>query len=136
MQSVVIDANVVLHSLLHQGRGSEKLDPLLEKSDLVAPWLWRLEVANAVLVHTRRKLLTEVEAIRILRLIDETPVEIVPEPAERTASSLAEIGKTYHLTAYDAVYLDLADRLGLPLFTRDEKLRDAAKKAGVKLFGE
>jgi predicted nucleic acid-binding protein len=136
MQPVVIDANVVLHSFLHGGRQSAKLDPLLEKSALVAPWLWRLEVANAVLVHMRRKLLTEAEAIRILRLIDEMPVEIVPEPDERTATNLLQIGKTYQLTAYDAVYLDLADRRGLPLFTLDQKLRDAAKRAGVPLLQE
>jgi predicted nucleic acid-binding protein len=136
MQPVVIDANVVLHSLLHKGPQSAKLNPLLEKSALIAPWLWRLEVANALLVHMRRKLLTEAEAIRILRLIDEMPIEIVPEPDERTATNLLQIGKTYQLTAYDAVYLDLADRRGLPLFTLDQKLREAAKRAGVSLLQE
>ncbi len=35
---------------------------------------------------------------------------------------------------YDAQYLELALRLGLPLATLDKDLRKAAKKAGVPLY--
>jgi predicted nucleic acid-binding protein len=40
----------------------------------------------------------------------------------------------YGLTAYDAVYLELAQRRKLPLATLDDDLRKAAKKAKVKLI--
>lgn len=40
----------------------------------------------------------------------------------------------YGLTAYDAAYVDLAVREGLPLATLDGRMRDAALKAGVILF--
>jgi predicted nucleic acid-binding protein len=69
-------------------------------------------------------------------LLDELPVEFIPEPAGRTSASLAQIARPYQLSAYDAVYLDLADRLGLPLFTRDNNLRSAAARAGVPLVGQ
>ena len=38
------------------------------------------------------------------------------------------------LSAYDASYLELALRLGIPLAMLDEDLQKAAKKAGVKTF--
>jgi predicted nucleic acid-binding protein len=40
------------------------------------------------------------------------------------------------LTAYDAVHLDLAINLNLPLFTRDKNLRAAANGVGVPLVEE
>jgi predicted nucleic acid-binding protein len=42
--------------------------------------------------------------------------------------------RSFQLTAYDAVYLDLARREGLPLATLDKGLRAAAVKAGVALL--
>lgn len=38
------------------------------------------------------------------------------------------------LSAYDASYLELGLRRGLPLATLDEDLQKAAKRAGVKRF--
>ena len=37
---------------------------------------------------------------------------------------------------YDAAYLELAQRRGLPLATLDKKLRDAATAEGVILLGQ
>jgi predicted nucleic acid-binding protein len=38
------------------------------------------------------------------------------------------------LSAYDAAYLELARRKSIPLGSRDEPLKAAAKKSGVKLL--
>ena len=46
-----------------------------------------------------------------------------------------QLARRYKLSAYDASYLELALRLGMPLATLDEDLKKAAKKAGVKKFG-
>ncbi|MGA3066047.1 MAG: type II toxin-antitoxin system VapC family toxin [Tepidisphaeraceae bacterium] len=133
MSSIVVDASIVLAWLFDEDRAAAKLKPLIEKSDLIAPWLWRLEVANAVLVRLRRKSITETQAARVLRVLDELEIDLIPEPADRTAASLTQIARPHQLSAYDAVYLDLAIRMGLPLFTRDENLRAAAKRTGVPL---
>jgi predicted nucleic acid-binding protein len=42
--------------------------------------------------------------------------------------------RAHQLSAYDAVYLELARREGLPLATLDQRLRVAAKAAGVGSF--
>jgi predicted nucleic acid-binding protein len=39
----------------------------------------------------------------------------------------------YELTAYDAAYLELAQRKGLGLATLDQRLHSAALRAGVKV---
>jgi predicted nucleic acid-binding protein len=136
MAAIIIDASVTLAWLFEEDRATANIKPILDKSKLTAPWLWRLEVANAVLVRQRRKALTEAQATHILRLLDELPIEFIAQPAGRTATSLAEIARPHQLSAYDAVYLDLAVTLALPLFTRDTNLRAAAKRTGVPLVDE
>ena len=84
-------------------------------------------------ISERRKIVTEAQAFRLLGLLDELTIELMPEPVARTASGLAQIARPHQLSAYDAIYLDLAIRLGLPLFTRDGNLRAAAARVGVPL---
>ena len=42
------------------------------------------------------------------------------------------LARLYNLTMYDAMYLELALRLGLPLATLDRRLAQAASDAGVE----
>jgi predicted nucleic acid-binding protein len=44
------------------------------------------------------------------------------------------LARHHRLTVYDATYLDVAQRRGLPLATRDQDLADAAKESGVTLI--
>jgi predicted nucleic acid-binding protein len=136
MSRIVIDASSTLAWLFDEDEGGGRLKSILAASDLVAPWLWRLEVTNVILVRERRKVLTEAQASTLLRLIDELTIELAGEPTTRTAAGLAQIARPHQLSTYDATYLDLAVRLGLPLLTRDNNLRAAAKRVGVVLVGE
>jgi predicted nucleic acid-binding protein len=136
MRRIIIDASTTLDWLFDEDTSADRVKAILDTSEIVAPWLWRLEVTNAVLVRERRKLLTEAQSSRLLQLLDELNVELIGEPATRSVMSLAQTARPHQLSAYDAVYLDLAVRLGLPLFTRDNNLKAAAKRAGVALAGE
>lgn len=44
------------------------------------------------------------------------------------------LGLTYRISAYDASYLELALRRGLPLATRDSRFVEAATAAGVEIL--
>lgn len=46
-------------------------------------------------------------------------------------AAVMDLARAYELSAYDAAYLELALRLGLPLATLDVRLRSAAERAGV-----
>jgi predicted nucleic acid-binding protein len=130
---IVIDANIALAWLFNENGSTAKLQAVFDASELLAPSLWLLEVTNAVLVHERRKTLTSPQALQSLQLLDDLAVDLEPEPTTRTATALAHVARPHQLTSYDAVYLDLAVRSGLPLLTRDGNLRAAAGRVGVPL---
>jgi predicted nucleic acid-binding protein len=134
MKRIIIDASITMAWLFDEDSGASKIKSVLDRCELVAPWLWRREVANAVLVRERRKILTEAQGFRLLQLIDQLTIELVAEPVARTATTLAQTARPHQLSSYDAVYLDLAIRLGLPLFTQDNNLRVAAGRVGVPLI--
>lgn len=52
----------------------------------------------------------------------------------QTVGAIISAGREYKLTSYDAAYLELAVRQGLPLATRDKTLKAACKKCGVPVF--
>ncbi len=67
-----------------------------------------------------------------LRLL---PIAIEHRPAVWLAQQVLPLARAYQLSAYDAAYLELAIREGLPLATLDDGLRQAARAAGVALVG-
>jgi predicted nucleic acid-binding protein len=46
------------------------------------------------------------------------------------------LARAYELTGYDATYLELVLRTGRTLATFDRKLAEAARTAGVRVFGD
>jgi len=108
---------------------------LLDGARAVVPALWHLEMANGLIVAERRRILTANETSRCL-----TALEMLLAQAIETSSGFTTMrqalttGRAFHLSAYDAVYLEAARDEGLPLATLDKGLRAAAVSAGVKLI--
>lgn len=101
----------------------------------IVPALWQLEMVNGLVVATRRKDLSAEDADEGLGLIEQLLASsIEPDVDAVSVRRLFHTARAHQLSAYDAVYLELARREGLPLATLDERLRAAAKKAGVELF--
>jgi predicted nucleic acid-binding protein len=97
----------------------------------VVPAIWPLEVANAVLVGERRKRSTEAQAIRWLGYLSALPITVDAETKQRAWSDVLSLARSHNLSAYDAAYLELALRRGLPLASLDDRLKAAAKAVGV-----
>ncbi|MDR1921736.1 MAG: type II toxin-antitoxin system VapC family toxin, partial [Candidatus Adiutrix sp.] len=57
------------------------------------------------------------------------------ETAEQAWTITNLLAERHGLTLYDAAYLELAQRLNLPLATLDADLRTAAKALGLPLLG-
>lgn len=131
--SFVLDASATLAWCFNEDGLGARLASLIGGAQPVAPWLWRLEVANAIMVKERRKLISVAEGARLLALLDDLGVEIAGEPASRTVASIAQLARRHQLSSYDAVYLELATTSALPLLTTDAALRDAAGREGVEL---
>jgi predicted nucleic acid-binding protein len=98
------------------------------------PSLWFLEVANALLVGERRGRCTAADVATWLGFLGALPVHTDPETTARAWSDTLHLARTYNLSVYDAAYLELAIRRGLPLASLDGKLNNAATAAGVPLY--
>jgi len=104
-----------------------------DESVAVVPTLWPLEVANGLLVGERRGRITRAQATRLAEcLLAVLDVQI--DDASDTFKGILPLAREYGLSVYDAAYLELAIRLGLPLATGDGKLAVAAEQCGVDLL--
>lgn len=82
----------------------------------------------------RRKRLNEAQGARILELLSLFPLRVDAPPGPASASRLSQLAQEHSLSAYDAAYLELAERRGLALATFDRGLIRAARAAGVRLI--
>jgi predicted nucleic acid-binding protein len=103
------------------------LDVLAAGGKAWVPALWHLELGN-VLLHAQRKRRIDKAGIeKFLSALDVYDIEVDPETMTVAWSRTLE---SYVLSVYDAAYLELALRRGLPLASLDDSLRRAMQKAG------
>ena len=107
----------------------------LESVHAVVPALWPFEVASVLCTAERRGRMDSAAQAAFLERLRLLPVAIEHRPATWLAQQILPLARTYRLSAYDAAYLELAIREGLPLATLDDDLRGAACAAGVALVG-
>jgi predicted nucleic acid-binding protein len=107
------------------------LDDVASGTPLIVPVLWTFEVANSLLVLARRKRIQPEECGRARRALSRLNPTIDDEGPRAALGKVAELAEKHGLSVYDAAYLELAVRRGLPLASRDAALNKAAKLSGV-----
>lgn len=132
----VVDASVALAWCFEdeQSAHADAVLARLGKEAAVAPSIWPLEVANGLRSAERRGRIDERELPRVLRLLEALPIEVDGMTLQRALADVLPLARAVGLSSYDAAYLDLALRKGLPLATADEYLGQAAVAAGVELL--
>jgi predicted nucleic acid-binding protein len=133
----VLDASIAL-AWCFADEATPATDALLSRladEDAIAPALWRLEVANALTMAERRGRLSVAGLTRSVNLLQRLAVAIDVDGPDRAFRELLDLARSERLTVYDAAYLELALRLGLPLATKDAKLRKAGAGLGLALLG-
>jgi predicted nucleic acid-binding protein len=98
------------------------------------PSLWPLEVANVLIVGERRNRVTAADAARFLAILSAFPIAVDDQTVAHAWSDTMHLARAHNLSAYDAAYLELAIRVGLPLAALDGRLKTAAQAMGVPLF--
>ena len=99
----------------------------------VVPELWHLEIANVLLQAEKRGRITAADIAMRLALIAELPITTDNEAIARAWREILPPARAEGLTTYDAAYLELAIRRGLPLMTKDAALVAAAGRSGVAI---
>lgn len=135
--SLILDCSVTL-AWSSPGELTDAVQVVLERvgqSGAFVPALWRLEVANALQMNTRKMRITLADRDRALVNLEKLDIAVDPHTDEYAWSSILHLSSGHQLTVYDACYLELALRRSLPLATLDKELRVAAEAEGVKLLG-
>jgi predicted nucleic acid-binding protein len=130
-QAFVLDVSVAASWLLDDDE-DRAWQALESGAEAFVPTLWRYEIANALVVNERRGRVGAEQVEAFLESLGELP--IYEEDAWPSAVSLVGQGRVHGLTAYDAAYLIVAQRLAIPLATNDHALRRAAESAGLTLL--
>lgn len=105
---------------------------LIATETALVPALWWFELRNALIVNERRGRITEAGTGGFLQQIAGLAIIADHAPDEAAVMALA---RRHRLTVYDASYLELARREGVPLATLDATLASAARAEGVELIG-
>ncbi len=106
----------------------------LQTSEAHVPSLWLWETANMLLQAERRNRITAAAIRTFLGLLEALPIHIDHAGTATIWHDTLALARAHRLTSYDAAYLELALRLGVPLASRDQALQAAARSEGVQLL--
>ena len=106
----------------------------MKSTETIVPGIWSLEVANVLARAEAKDLGTEARSEAFVGMLQRMDIAIDGATSAQALGSTLQLARRYKLSAYDASYLELALREGLPLATLDDDLTKAAKRAGVKRF--
>ena len=133
--ALVLDCSVAA-TWCFEDEASAATDAVLDRvrnEGAAVPALWHWEVANVLALAVRRNRIAPAHAQRRLTLFGALPIVTDPEGPARAWREVYALAQTHGLTAYDAAYLELAQRTGLELASKDAELCAAASAVGVKL---
>ena len=138
MKRFVLDASVALAWFLDHPVPAYAIDirrHLLANARAIVPTLWHLEIANALVVAERRKLLKADDLLLSLARLEQLIIQVVETRSDFWSLRQAvNTAREFQLSAYDGVYLETAQAEGIPLATLDKNLRSAAVRAGVEVL--
>ena len=135
MAGLVLDATVALALVMPDERKPQTSTiETMRRDGAVVPGLWWLEVANTLLMASRRRRIGDEFRKLALRDLATLPVSSDAETDMRAWNETLALAERYDLTVYDAAYLELAHRRGLPLASFDGDLRKVARKAKIPLL--
>jgi predicted nucleic acid-binding protein len=136
MTSLVLDCSIAV-AWCFEDEITPEIDALADRvrvDGAVVPSLWHLEVGNVLLQAVRRGRITPAELQSRIEALAELPIAADEDTARRAWREVLSLARAERLTTYDAAYLELASRRGLPLATKDADLRAAAQRLGVPLL--
>lgn len=135
----VLDNSVAMRWLLASEKVAdqtyaEAVLKTLTDVDARVPNLWHLEAANVLLAAEKNGNIDAGTAEAFIAHLDSLPLQVDSLTAQQAFNRTLALARAYKLSTYDAAYLELALREGLPLATLDKDLIKAAKKANVQLY--
>jgi predicted nucleic acid-binding protein len=127
---LVVDASVAVLWFVPQEHAEAASAILATRVRLVAPRLLRLEAASPLLRAVRRGEMPAAQARHILEVLIPASVTFADEPSDEIEAF--EMAQSHGGSAYGALYVALARRLGAALVTNDRAVHRTAQATGVE----
>lgn len=131
---IVLDASAGMEIALDRSRAEVFNKKLLAASKVIAPDLYKIEVANVIWKYVKANLLEKARANKTLKLAQNLVDEFI-DIAENNEETMNESIRIGHST-YDLLYFTLARRYSATLLTLDIKLKKIAENAGIEVLSE
>lgn len=131
---MVVDASVAL-GWVFVDQKSGYTDKVLERvghEGMLVPSLFHLEVGNILNLAVRRGRIPEARVAAFLGRLSRLRIQVDPFTADYALSTTLLLARQHELAVYDAAYLELALREGLPLATQDQALAAVATQLGCR----
>jgi len=135
---LVLDNSVAL-AWCFEAERTDALTALLHRvtaTGAMAPSFWPLEAANGLIIAVRRGRISHDNRRELTSFLRQLPIQLDDETPGRAWTGATQLAVLHDLTIYDATYLELAIRRGLPLATLDRDLRRAGEMVGLELLGQ
>lgn len=118
---LVVDASVIAPAVADGGTDGEACRARIRGQSLAAPDLLRVEAVSVIRRQFLNGALSRTQATNAIEDLLNLPIVVYPTSALlRRAWELRD-----NTTAYDACYVALAEALGCPLATADQRLANA-----------
>lgn len=129
----VVDASITVAWAFSEEASPEAAAALtaLATDTALVPALWWFEIRNALMIKERRGRLTQANTAEFLRKLASLQILVKSDPNE---PEILRLARMHRLTVYDAAYLELAQREGVPLASLDTALVRAAQAEGVAVL--
>jgi predicted nucleic acid-binding protein len=109
-------------------------DWLAADAHAYVPTLWHLEIANILWACERRKRIAEADSIQFLTVLAGLNITTDRQTEQHAGQTTLGLARLHGLSVYDAAYLELAMRMGMPLASKDQALRKVARAVGLTLL--
>ena len=97
---------------------------------MVAPEILPFEIGKALTAMMKKRILKAEEVINSWDMVKRIPVELL----HIDIRSALQIGVKFNLYAYDAYFLECANRFRCPLLTLDLGMRRIAREVGITIL--
>lgn len=139
MRMSVVDASFAGAWILPD-ESSDAADALLRealngKRELCVPFLWHYEICNLLTMAKRRGRIQDEHVERAVHLLQHVPMKCHDHQEVLAQRRILIFADRFSLSAYDAAYLELADRLQCALHSSDARLKTACEEIGLDAPG-
>ena len=136
MTNLVLDASIALAWCFEDEVtvATQEILARLATDAASVPAIWPIEVANALTTAEHRQRVTRADSAEFIATLEGLLISVDEETPALGFTRILDLARQETLTAYDAAYLELAMRLGVPLASKDGPLCDAAERVGVTVL--